>query len=62
MIRQLAIIAIKATGIPLALMAAGWAGTTLPLIPAAIIGAGACGTAGYSLSKAIWKLVEAHNQ
>ena len=56
--RQLAIVVIKATGIPLAILVAQCAGTALPFIPAAIIGGSVCGAAGYSLIKSLWKLIE----
>ena len=56
--RQLAIVVIKATGIPLAVIVAQFAGTALPFLPAAIIGASVCGAAGYSLLKSVWKLIE----
>jgi hypothetical protein len=56
--RQLTLLALKAAGIPLAVMAVQAAGAAMPIIPAGIIGCGICGAAGYSLFKSLWKLIE----
>lgn len=55
--RHLATTAAYALGMPLAILTAQFAGTTLPLIPAAIIAAIACGGMALLLMLSLWKLV-----
>ena len=56
MVRRLGIVSAKAGGIKLAFMAAQFAGSALPFVPAAIIGGSLCGAAAYSFFKSLWNL------
>jgi hypothetical protein len=56
--RQLFIILTLTAGSPVFILGAQFAGATLPLVPACAIAAVICGTGGYFLCRAFWKLIQ----
>jgi len=55
--RQLLLVVILSIGMPFAILAAQFAGATLPLIPACLMAGLAFAAYGYLLTRSVWKLV-----